>query len=241
MSVNVSRAVSLSLALVSLAILGGCTDFLGVHGRGNVSLSLSTGRRAASAVAASASVAPITSNGHTLELQSVAVTLSRLELEKVESEVENEHESEVENEHEDEGDDEGEVLISTPTTIDLALNGGAQVAVTVAVPAGTYEQFEGKVESVRLRGTFDGHAFDVTVPVSTSFESEFHPPVVVHDGGTLNVTVKLDPSTWFQNNDGSLIDPSRLGTDATLRAVVAARVKASLRAFEDGDRDGEDD
>jgi hypothetical protein len=233
MSVNVSRAVSLSLALVSLAILGGCTDFLGVHGRGNVSLSLSTGRRAASAVAASASVAPITSNGHTLELQSVAVTLSRFELEKVESD--------VENEHEDEGDDEGEVLISTPTTIDLALNGGAQVAVTVPVPAGTYEQFEGKVESVRLRGTFDGHAFDVTVPVSTSFESEFHPPVVVHDGGTLNVTVKLDPSTWFQNNDGSLIDPSRLGTDATLRALVAARVKASLRAFEDDDRDGEDD
>ena len=233
MSVNVNRAVSLSLALVSLAILGGCTDLLGVHGRGNVSLSLSTGRRAASAVAASASVAPITSNGHTLELQSVAVTLSRFELEKVESN--------VENEHEDEGDDAGEVLISTPTTIDLALNGGAQVAVTVPVPAGTYQQFEGKVESVRLRGTFDGNAFDVTVPVSTSFESEFHPPVVVHDGGTLNVTVKLDPSTWFQNNDGSLIDPSRLGTDATLRAVVAARVKASLRAFEDDDRDGEDD
>jgi hypothetical protein len=56
-----------------------------------------------------------------------------------------------------------------------------------------------------------------------------------------NVTITLQPAEWFRNPDRSLFNPRRLTNDHQLRARFRQLVRATLRAFEDGNRNGEDD
>ena len=62
-------------------------------------------------------------------------------------------------------------------------------------------------------------------------------PLVAAAGGSSNVTLTIDPSSWFKAADGSLLDP----TSAAAKPQIENNIKASIRAFCDRDRDGEDD
>ena len=61
------------------------------------------------------------------------------------------------------------------------MNGNAATIPTNAIHPGSYRELELRVNKVELTGTFDGTAFDVTVPVAARAEFEFDPPLVVAD------------------------------------------------------------
>jgi hypothetical protein len=192
--------------------------------------------------AASASMVPITNGGHTLDLSSVTLTISRAELKRAHSDA---------CPGDDEGDDDhpsatpstescGELKVG-PFTVDLPLSGGMVNVPANTIPAGTFREFELRVSRVELKGTFDGKPFDDTLGVKLHVESEFSTPLVVTADSPVSVTVNVPVANWLVNSDGSLIDPTKLTTSSTLLAQVRNRIAASFRAFEDRDHDGHDD
>lgn len=227
---HVSRAATTAV----LVALAACGDAITSGGRAPVSVSFSSSRSGASpSLTPSTTQVPITSGGHTLDLTAASLLVSKLEFETASG-------ADV-NQECDEGHGCSSVL-PQPITVDLNTGGGVVTVTAGMIPAGSYREIEVKVSSVRLRGTYDTQAFDVTLPVSVEREMEFNPPLVVGGtGDTRNVTISVPVATWLTNPDGSLVDPRALATNATLRAAVISRINASLRAFHDDDRDGNDD
>lgn len=227
---------TVTLATLSAALLFAACDSVGVGGKSNLSVSFATPKsstRSASLVADT-----VTLNGHTLSLENVDVTFSKIQLDRHEDNVaENDSASDEDGEHS--ADDE-EVKVGE-TTIALPLGGGVITPINQSLPPGDYESLEMKVSSVRLRGTYDGQAFDVTVPVRAEFATELNPPFhVASDTDRLNLTVKIDVSQWLRTS-GGLVDPRLLATNETLRRTVIHQIRASFHSFEDENRNGDDD
>jgi hypothetical protein len=197
---------------------------------------------ASNGVAASSSVVPTTVGSHTLDLTGVTFTISRAELKRTPSENCPGDDDEDDDHPHATGSTEscGELKVG-PTTVDLPLDGKVITIPANTIPAGTFRKFELRVSQVQLKGTFDGTAFDVTVSVRAKAEAEFSTPLVVTDSTPVAITINVPVGGWFLNSDGSLIDPRSLAGSATLRAQVANRIRASLRAFEDHDHDGHED
>jgi hypothetical protein len=218
------------VAALGLSAIAACSsDSITAAGSSAVTLSFAT---RTSSTASFAGI-PITNNGHTLDITSATLNISKVEL----------HSTKGETESECDDDHDCGPLASQPLVVTLSPTGALVTVNTTVVPAGTYREIEIKVGSVRLVGTYDGRAFDVVVPINVEREMEFQPPVTVGgaDDPARNITIAVPFTTWFTNADGSLVDPARLATDATLRATVASRVHASFRAFRDDDHDSDDD
>ena len=222
------------LSVSSAIVLAACSELTG-GGRAPLSLSFASASSSGSALQASVAV-PITGGGHTLDLTSAQLQIRSVELERAES-----------GEDSDAADSDGEgcqadcqSFVAGPIVVDLPVNGGVVTPFTTDVPAGRYSEVEFDLGAVRLKGTYDGTAFDVTVPLNLESELEFHPPVEVGGSSTRNITITTPLSLWLRNPDGSLIDPRRLESDLQLRAAFRARVRAMLRSFSDQNKDGED-
>jgi hypothetical protein len=232
----VGRAAPVLGALITVFTLAACGDSVGVGDGGNVSLTFMHATTASPAFSrspapAASALDSVNDGRHTLALESAVVTFSRLDFDR--------------DEHGDEDDEneerDNQSLVTTPVTVDLVAHDGASAALSVPVPPGTYEGLDGKVQSVRVRGTFDAKAFDVTIPIEAKFQSEFDTPLTVKDGEPLNVTVSIDPSLWFRSAAGILVDPSLAIGDASVRAHLKVRIRSAFRAFRDRNRDGRDD
>lgn len=161
----------------------------------------------------------------------------------------------------DDGDDDDcdEIRVG-PFLLDLPLGPGAARQFTVEVPAGSYREVDFKVHtpsddsdaaflaahpefrgrSVRVVGSWNGTPFTFTSDANASQESEFNPPLVAGEGTGTDLTLFVDLSTWFRVN-GALVDPALANGDGPLADAVEDNIRASIRAFEDGDRDGCDD
>ena len=109
---------------------------------------------------------------------------------------------------------------------------------TDAAFVSAHPEFEQK--SVHVTGTYNGVAFDFTSDVTASQENEFDPPLAVDGTTATDLTLFVDLSSWFLV-DGVLVDPAQANGDQPYASQVKNNIKASIRAFEDGDRDGEDD
>jgi hypothetical protein len=204
------------------------------------------------ALGAHADAAPITIGGHTLTLSAVTLTVARAELKPAASAVCADDNEGADNNvspsgsasadtHSGSGQDDcGEMKIG-PTTIDLPLDGSVITVPADAIPAGTFQELELRLAFVRLQGTFDGKAFDVTLSTPVRGDIQFTTPVVVAAGTATSITVTVPVATWFTNTDGSLLDPSKLNTTPTLMSQFLGRVGTSFHAFEDEDHDGHDD
>lgn len=78
-------------------------------------------------------------------------------------------------------------------------------------------------EYVRLRGTYNGQQFDVTVPVNAELELALNPPLsVTASSDPVNVSVAIQVADWFRDRDGNVIDPRQLQTNVTLRSDSGA-------------------
>jgi hypothetical protein len=149
--------------------------------------------------------------------------------------------------------------------IDLPLDAGAKGVLAVTLPAGSYQQFEAKIDavmnetegdaaasaaflaanpqfrgvSVRVEGTYKGQPFVYTSAAEGELELTFNPPLDV-DGSAGNLTVHVDLSSWFRNADGSTIDPRTATAGTAAKETVDNNIKRSFDVFEDDDRDGRD-
>jgi hypothetical protein len=218
----------------------------------SVSFSASTPGTASTAPSAQAAVGDIvlTIGGHTLDLTQVQLTVDRVKLDGIrgancradDDDFDDEDEFDDNDDFDDDDHDECEEVRLGPTTVDLPLAGGVVTLDQSAIPAGaTIRKAEIRISQVRLRGTFDGQAFDTFVPVQLERDLKFSPPVVVAAGSPVALTVNLAVATWLINTNGTLIDPRLLSTNSTLRSLVRSRISNSFRIFEDRDRDGRED
>jgi len=234
---RLSRGLAIGSAVVVLGAIAACSsESTGLNGNASTQLAFTTSSGAA------ADVVPVTNGGHTLDLTAVSVTVSRAELKRSKSDV---------CAGDEDGDDDhpsqtpstemcGELKVG-PTTVSLPLTGSVTTLPANAIPAGTFREFELRVSQVELKGTFDGKAFDVLVPVHLKSEVEFATPLIVTADTPTSITVNVPVSTWLVNADGSLVDPNAILTSPSTMALVKARISASFRAFEDRDHDGHDD
>lgn len=236
-------------SLVALAgLAAACSDSTSAKTSGS-QLAFTTGPK----LGALADAAPITINGHTLDLSAVTITVARVELKPAASAVcaGDDNEGADDNrtpsggasadDHNGDGhDDCGEMKIG-PTTIDLPLDGSVVMVPADVIPAGTFSELELRLAFIRLQGTFDGKAFDVTLSTPVKGEIQFATPVVVTAGTATSITVTVPLATWFTNADGSLLDPSKLNSTPSLMSQFIGRIGTSFHAFEDEDHDGHDD
>jgi hypothetical protein len=235
----VAHHVSFALMLLALGALAACSDSTALP-RGGSQLGFTTSSSTAAGASASLDVAPITKNGHTLDLKQVTIVVERTQLKRQT----NDACAGDDDEHDAKWSGHSESCASVkipPTLVDLPLDNGVVLLPMDLIPAGTYTEIEFRVSLARLVGTFDGNAFDVTVPVNAKSEIQFTTPLVVKEGTATSITINVPISTWLTNADGSLVDPRQLLTNQTLAAAVRARIQASFKAFKDDDHDGKED
>lgn len=196
--------------------------------------------------------------GRTLDVQQIQVVVEELELKRAM------HAECIDD------DDACEEFETGPVLIDLPVGGGVISPFEVPIPADTYDELEFEIDdaeddstsvaffaqhpswpelaSVRIVGTFDANdgagpqAFDVFLEVSVEIERDLVPPLVVTEATQdVNVTIQIDVATWFLSETGELIDPRALTASDNLLERVEDNIENSFEAFEDDDRDGDDD
>lgn len=146
--------------------------------------------------------------------------------------------------------------------------GSAVIAqdVAITVPAGTFNELEFEIHkpsssddaafiaanpdfatiSIRVTGTYSQagarSVFTFTSDVDQSEKSSLVPPVTVPEGGTLNVTLRVNISGWFLNAaKTALVDPASANNGQPNQSVVANNIQSSFEAFEDDNHDGQRD
>lgn len=143
-----------------------------------------------------------------------------------------------------------------PVLVDLPLDPGAAQRFGVNVPPGTYVEIEFDIhkvsgddpvdpglvdKSIRVQGTFNGAAFTYESDLDVEQELPLQPPLVITDTTTsTNVTIFVNLDAWFRQGDGSLVDPATANKGRANENLVRDNIIASIRAFEDKDRDGDD-
>lgn len=174
-------------------------------------------------------------------------------------------EGDDENNDEDDGDidDDCPPLTVGPVLIDLPLDGTTAVVLDALVPAGTYKRLQARLHavkpgdegvgdfltahpefegiSVKVVGVFTDaeaatHEFTFTSNMNVVSAVNFETPVTV-DAATTNLTIDVDVASWFTSASGGVINP----TSSANQRVIEKQIRASLRAFEDDDHDGDDD
>lgn len=149
-----------------------------------------------------------------------------------------------------------------PVLVDLPVHGGLVTPVTSDIPAGSYQflllnvfppadddsvatAFRAannwpRLAGMRVKGTYDGQAFDIFLNVKAEIFNKLDPPFVVtaEKKGPLNVTIAVDPHAWFRTADGALVDPRALTADRQLLEMVSNNVRLSFKAFSDNQRHG---
>jgi len=250
---RINRGFALVAPLALAAVFVACQgDTTGTHtpdpGAGGVGLSFSVAQGLA--FDRRAEVA----GGHALELSQVQMVVSRIRLRRAE---ETESGCAGPNEQHPCTD-----FKAGPVLVDLPVHGGLVTPVVADVPAGSYRFILINVfppagddaaatafraanswpatAAMRVKGTYDGQAFDVYLNVNGEVYNKLDPPFVVtgDSHGSFNITIAVDPHAWFRTHEGALIDPRSLAAEAGLRDMVSGNVRASFRAFSDNQRHG---
>jgi hypothetical protein len=182
----------------------------------------------------------------TLVLTSVEVVLREIELKRVET-------------PDCTGGDLCEEFETGPVLVSLPLTPGAAQAFALdSAPAASYNEIELDVHkpddgdpqdqafiaqhpdfadiSIRVRGTFNGVAFEFTTPLNVEQELPLVPDLVIAESTSTNVTIFVDVRTWFVVN-GALVDPS----DTAVSDQIEQNIQNSFEAFEDPDGSGSGD
>ncbi|HEX9573168.1 MAG TPA: hypothetical protein VF994_03670 [Myxococcales bacterium] len=224
------------LSLIATLALAAC-------GGGGAQLSLSG--RAGSTTAVAASPAALTlSNGITIDR--VRIALREVELERA---------SATPNDVAD-----LEEYEAGPFVLDLsgaALNGTVQQVTVKDVPAGAYREIKFKVHppstsdstdpavqamaiaqaggaSIIVEGQIDTQPFTFlsAVDAQQKFEGAFN-----FTSGPQNVTLNVDPSSWFGGSGAARLDPR----SASNKSAIENNIQNSMKVFEDNDHNGVDD
>ena len=244
-----------SLLGIGLLVATACSDPIALESRGGVAVSFATRAPvpASSPFVSSGMMLDdtLTSGSDTLIIEHAWMVLREIELKRVEA-------NDCDVEPEPEGCEEIEI---GPILVDLPLTAGAEQALSVELPTGTYERIDFEVHkvgddpadlafledhptfediSIRVTGTFNGTAFTFETDVNDEQEIALVPPLVLEESASANVTIFVDVDTWFRNGAGALVDPATANKGEPNESLVTENIKQSLEAFEDDDRDGDD-
>lgn len=155
------------------------------------------------------------------------------------------------------GDDDCAETSIGPVLVDLPLTTTTVTSIAAAIPDGTYREIEFKIHkpagesgdaafvtanpnfansSIRVEGTFNGTAFVFTSALSEKERLTFNPPVVI-DATNKNVTIAIDVGSWFKSGT-TVINPATANPGGANENTVRNNIRASLRVFEDDDKNG---
>lgn len=222
------------LAVGAAALLSACGT-----GTGNETTSLSA---RVGAPTSTGSVAQALELGNGLQLDRVRMVVREIELDFVDTA---------------DGRD-GAKIEKGPFLIDLSgeqLTGGVIALLATEIPAGEYEEIEFKIERLRshelatatpelqamgnasviLNGTFNGAPFEFKSAVD--FDQDYEGRFVIAPGVENNVTLNINPTTWFVGRNAELLDPS---VEAN-RPTIENNIEGSIDACKDDDKDGHKD
>lgn len=226
---------------------------------GSVSLSVAaaTSGGAAMATVGSAHFDIVQSDGSSeLVIQRTALVLREIELER---QFDDDCDDHISGE-----DDNCEEFSSGPMILELPMDGSVDHVVTIDdVPADTYDEVEFEIHkpeddtaedrnfirenpdfervSIRVEGTFNGSPFTYVTDLNEDQEYALVPSLVVDGSAAVNLTLRIDVTTWFLAPDGSLIDPISANKGGPNENLVENNIERSIELFEDDDRDGDDD
>jgi hypothetical protein len=238
-----------ALAAISLVALAACGDSSSPNTR-PVSLSFSSQAPATAAPTINASRDVIVTIGaNTLVITKAQVVVRSIKLKTTQALTCSDDDSI--------NDDCDEVRLA-PMLIDLPLTANGVTTLTATIPEGTYREISFKIHkpsdddasdiafraanptfattSMRVEGTFNGVAFVYTSDMSETTELEFATPVVIN-ADNKNVTVQFDLGSWFTLN-GQVINPTTANKGGVNENAVKTRVRGSLRALDDDDKNG---
>ncbi|HEY2030731.1 MAG TPA: hypothetical protein VGH20_16150 [Myxococcales bacterium] len=223
------KMASTVVAVIALAACGGST---GQSSTPSQDPSNQTGN---SQLSVSVTSPAVTSDGGTAQ-QAIAVNRIRASVASLKLESTAGEQAEV---------NAGPFLVDLPAA---TLGQSLQQVFDATVPAGTYRELDldiapstsaavgslaGQNASIVVDGTFNGAPFTFVTAINIEIKKEGSFTV---GSGTSNVTLALDPTVWF-GTAAAPLDPNV----ATNRAAIEARIRASLTAFRDDDRNGHDD
>lgn len=155
-------------------------------------------------------------------------------------------------------DDSCEEVELGPMLIDLPVTDALASPISVTIPDGTYREIEFDIRrpgtdpadaafvaanpnfnnvSIRVEGTYNGTPFVLTSELDQEVQIDLNPPLVVTAGNN-NATIAVDIRSWFTNADGTLISPATANPGQPNASIVSEKIKVSLRAFEDDDKNG---
>lgn len=153
-------------------------------------------------------------------------------------------EAEIENEAEDDEVKVGPFLIDL-TGADLANGKLTNVFKANEIPTGTFRELK---IVIAPDTSVEADGFSVTINGTSStgtfkFQSSLHAAqkieskVTIDASSTQNVTLTVDPTGWFKDSAGNVLDPS----DPANKSQIEDNIRKSIKGFCDRDRDGHDD
>lgn len=235
--------------------VGLVTSAVGCSSSSNLSVSAGTNR----ALTATAPAGSALDLGNGIQLDRVRVVVRKLKLEgqlattttTLTSNAGADGKTEVENER----DDASEPVLG-PFLIDLsgtALSSGLVEALEALVPQGTFHEVKlaigpvsatqagsdaklgemaAKGASLILDGQYKGSPFIFVSAMTLQIEKEGD--FVVGSNATTNVTLTVDPATWFAGSGSIVLDPG----NAANGSAIESNIRRSLAVFKDDDHDG---
>ncbi len=159
---------------------------------------------------------------------------------------------------EHESDDADEPVVG-PLFADLtpgAIGSGLEQLFQGAAPAGTFDELKFVVgpisaaqakgdanleamaaqkASIVVDGTIDGKAFTFVSGLVAEFQIEGQ--ITVSATSTTNITISIDPKSWFGGTGTARLDP----TNPADQSAIEDAIKQSIKGFQDDDRHGDDD
>ena len=243
------------IPVAAALVLAGCTDATNpLAGRGQM-MTVSVASVGAPVAIMAGDTLVVASGSDTLRITSVELVLREIELNRVDTGVDCDSTAD---------EDACEEFELGPRLVSLPLDGGVESLISVPIDSGTYDEVEFEIHkpggdsldtafkaehpdfaniSIRVRGTFNGTPFTYTTPIDQEQEFTFATPLVVDvSGANTNLTIRMDVRTWFRvGGTGALIDPASANVGQPNEGAVRENIKNSIEAFEDDDRDGDQD
>jgi hypothetical protein len=235
-----------TLLLGVLTLFAGACDSSSPSGSGQISFNVATASSTTSSTAPGA-VSPdsvVDAGGNVLVLTSVELVLRDIEFKRQNHDTCDSLAA---------SDDDCEEFEAGPVLVDLPLDGSISHEFSIAVDSGTFGELRLKVHkpeddgdsrdlafiaahpdlediSIRVAGTFNGTAFTFVSDLNADQEFSLAPPITVSEGTDVDVTLKVDLSTWFMSGS-ALINPALALKGGPLEGIVKSNIEASFEAF----------
>lgn len=238
----------LALIILALALLG-CGDDSDL---GDVSLQLAS-YDATSPASSTAGQLTITAGADEIVIDEVGLVLRKVRLDGPPA---------ASCPEDEEGDSRCAELDFGPVLFQLPLAEGAEEVLDAAVPVGSYTGLKFQLHrptnahedadfvadhpeyediSIRVVGSYNGTPFTFASDLTVVQDPDFAGPLEVDADGVLALTLLVQVADWFANPGGGLLDPAEANDGGPLESLVEQQIRASFRAFQDGDGDAEAD